>query len=345
MTSLAMSNQDRRAAAAGPAAPTVAVRLCGGLGNQLFQFAAGRSLAERWSAQLILDATVFFQAIERRKFALGAYPINAKVISDGYAYPPTRPVVTLPRPAGEDQRRISLVDRVLYKMGRSGDMVKGAMATAAHGLRRLTGQPAGLRVFVEKSFDYDAAFGQLRAQTYLEGYWQSERYFADVGDAVRRELTLPHAPNSENARWLARFRDANSVCVHARRGDYLTADHFSQHGICSPDYYAQAMRLMTERLDRPQFFVFSDDLAWCRQHVIGENVSFVDANPPDAANDELRLMAACRHHVIANSSLSWWGAWLARHDGQIVIGPDPWFSGRKETPDLFPASWIALPRG
>jgi hypothetical protein len=105
------------------------------------------------------------------------------------------------------------------------------------------------------------------------------------------------------------------------------------------------MRLIAECVEEAHFFVFSDDLAWSREHVTGENLSFVDANPVEAAHDELRLMASCRHHVIANSSLSWWGAWLAHHAGQIVVCPDPWFSARKQTPDLFPASWIALPRG
>jgi hypothetical protein len=335
---------DRCSPASLDKAPVVAARICGGLGNQLFQFAAARSLAARCGAQLILDATVFTLPHERRKFALGPYPISAKVISDGYAYPPTRPVVTLPRPPGEDAPRIGLVDRILYKIGRSGDMVKGAMSAAASGLRRLAGQPPGLRVFVEKSFDYDSAFTRLGARTYLEGYWQSERYFAEIGDTVRRELALPYAPNAANAQWLARVRESNAVCVHVRRGDYLLIDHFSQHGVCSPDYYARAMRLIAERVENPQFFVFSDDLEWCRRHITGANVSFVDANPADAAHDELKLMAACRHHVIANSSLSWWGAWLARHERQIVIGPDPWFSAVRKTPDLFPDGWIALPR-
>jgi hypothetical protein len=333
---------ERDSAVVRNAAPVVAVRLCGGLGNQLFQFAAGRSLAERCGAQLILDATVFTLPHERRTFALGVYPLDAKVTFDGYAYPPTWPVAKLPRPSGEDGN--GLVDRILHKMGRSGGMIKSATTTAARGLRRLAGQPPGLHVLVEKSFDYDSAFAQARGQTYLEGYWQSERYFVGVRDVIRRELTLPYAPNAANREWLARIDAANAVCVHVRRGDYLTVDHFAQHGVCSAAYFARAMRLVRERVENPTFFIFSDDLAWCRQHVAGANVAYVDANPPEAAHDELKLMSACRHHIIANSSLSWWGAWLARHDGQIVIGPDPWFSARKATPDLFPAEWLALPR-
>ncbi len=339
---LVRTDASRAAATAGP---VVAVRLCGGLGNQLFQFATGRGVAARCGAQLILDATVFTLPHERRKFALEHYPISATVVTDGYAYPPTRPLVTLPRPPEQDARTPSVVDRVLYKIGYGGELVKGAMEAAAVALRRMTGRPAGLRVFAERSFDYDPAVSRLGAETYLEGYWQSAKYFADVADTVRRELTLQHEPDAANAQWLTRIASANSVCVHVRRGDYLMVDHFAQHGVCSVDYYTTAMRLIAERTDNPRFFVFSDDLAWTREHITGENISYVDANSADAAHDELRLMAACRHHVIANSSLSWWGAWLAQHERQIVIGPDPWFSAVKKTPDLFPDGWIALPRG
>jgi hypothetical protein len=320
----------------------VAVRLCGGLGNQLFQYATGRSLAKRKRARLILDATAFTLPQQRRRFALAPLAIDAAVVFDGYAYPPTGPVVALPRPQYLQHRPGSLVDRVVARLGRS--KVEGAITAVAGALRSMTGGLPALRVFGEKSFDYDPAFTRLEAQTYLDGYWQSHRYFADAGDVIRRELTLAHEPNGANAEWLAGMRAGNSVCVHVRRGDYLMVDHFDQHGVCSPDYYARAMRLIAERIEAPEFFVFSDDLDWSRRHIRGQNVRFVDANSADAAQDELKLMASCRHHIIANSSLSWWGAWLARHDDQIVIGPDPWFSASKETPDLFPAGWLSLPR-
>jgi hypothetical protein len=330
---------------AGNRLPVVATRLCGGLGNQLFQFAAGLSLAQRCGARLILDATVFTLPEERRKFALTPYPISAEVVFDGYAYSPTRPIVLLPRPRGSKERPDGIIDRVAYRLGRSGFAIEGAFATVLRALHRVTGQPPGLRLFGEKTFDYDAAFVALGARTYLDGYWQSERYFSDVRGLIGRQLTLPYAPNAANASWLTRIAGANSICVHVRRGDYLMTDHLAQHGICAASYYERAMRTIAGSVENPQFFVFSDDLAWSREHILGPNVAFVDANPADAAHDELRLMAACRHHIIANSSLSWWGAWLARNDGQIVIAPDPWFSARKQTPDLFPRTWLALPRG
>ncbi|HUI96853.1 MAG TPA: alpha-1,2-fucosyltransferase [Xanthobacteraceae bacterium] len=333
----------RSSLARADAAPLVVSRLSGGLGNQLFQYAAGRSLARRSGARLILDATAFKLPQERRSFALDPYPIDAEVRLDGYAYEPVMPTVKFPRPADSRERPDSLLDAAMYRLARNG----GAADKIVKALWRLgerASGAAGLAVFAERAFDYDAAFERLGSRTYLVGYWQSPRYFADTRDLICRELALPYEPIGANAAWLARIAGKNSVCVHVRRGDYLRPEHFDQHGVCSEGYYARAMQAVGVRVDDPQFFVFSDDLAWCRAHIPGPNVAFVDANPVDAAHDELRLMAACRHHVIANSSLSWWGAWLGAHADQIVVAPDPWFSAGTKTPDLFPQTWIALPR-
>ena len=97
-------------------------------------------------------------------------------------------------------------------------------------------------------------------------------------------------------------------------------------------------------LTAPKLFVFSDDIPWCRSAFAGTDVAFVDVNGPDDAVDDLRLMAACRHHIIANSSLSWWGAWLAHHPEQVVIAPQPWLPGADSDRDLLPPHWIKLPK-
>jgi hypothetical protein len=307
--------------------PSVVTCLFGGLGNQMFQYAAGRSLAMRTGARLVLDATGFTLPQARRAYALEGYALAAEIRGDGYRYPPTQSAVRFPAPK-------------LYRwIDRAARLVRARNIP----IGRAAGENA-FSVFTERSFDFDPRFQNCGPQTYLVGYWQSERYFADIAHLIRRELTYRLEPDAPNAAWSARIRAANAICVHVRRADYLLPAHFRHHGLCSPDYYRRAMRLMRERVGHAQFFVFSDDWQWCREHLADADTVVVDANRPEAGQDELRLMAACRHHVIANSSLSWWAAWLAASAGQVVVAPVPWFTHRPETPDLFPAGWLTLPR-
>jgi len=136
-----------------------------------------------------------------------------------------------------------------------------------------------------------------------------------------------------------------SISLHIRRGDYVSNVYTnSVHGTCSLDYYQQAVTLLESKLNNPHFFIFSDDLAWAKEHLsFIENVTFVelDVNIPD--HDEMFLMSQCLHHIIANSSFSWWGAWLNKNLDKIVIAPKRWFIDETyNTSDLIPDAWIRL---
>ena len=297
----------------------VATQMLGGLGNQLFQYAAGRALAHRLGAPLVLDCTVISGAA--RRFVLDRYPIDAEIVRDAPGKPHRR-YFRLPGALG---RRLTdaFHDRVptTYRIG---------------GHR--------FKVFGEKQwFTYDPFFERLRGSIYLTGYWQSYRYFEDAADLIRAEIRPAWPLSDANRAWLARIEAANAVCLHVRRGDYL--DHRGESPLlCARSYYDAALAHVRRSLPDAQIFVFSDDIAWCRETFAAAGFSFVDSNGADDAADDLRLMAACRHHVIANSSLSWWGAWLARHPGQVVIAPQPWLPDVSSDRDLLPAHWIRLPR-
>jgi hypothetical protein len=304
----------------------VATHLLGGLGNQLFQYAAGRALADRLGARLVLDATAFRTGYCRRPFELDRYPIQAVVAWRGFRKGPRRGPVRLPDSAGPVERALRFAGSII---GRQGDLGPG--------------RPR-LDVLIQRGVDYDPRFGSITGSTYLAGYWQSYRYFESSAETIRRELLRPAPPPGANREWLSRIAATNAVCVHIRRGDYLLARELRVHGLCSPGYYEKAMRRMAERLQQAEFFLFSDDHQWCRENFDQTRVHLVDANGPDGAVEDLRLMAACRHHVIANSSLSWWAAWLADHPGQVAIAPEPWFAHLAATPDLLPKHWETLPR-
>lgn len=296
----------------------VVVQIAGGLGNQLFQYAAGRALAHRLGASLVLDCS---PRPIGRPFALDRFPIKARLIHDA--------------PASVRLHRF----RLPGKLGRR-------VTDACHDIFPKTARINGhrLRISYEKQpFTYDPQFERLSGSIYLVGWLQTYRYFKTVAGLIRADLQMAEPRSNANRQWLERIRHENSVCLHVRRGDYLEPYAQALFGLCAPSYYAAAAAMMRERLDRPRFFVFSNDLAWCRNHLPVTDLQFVDANSSDDPVDELQLMATCRHHIIANSSFSWWAAWLAARPDQTVIAPDPWFIDEPAN-GLIPDGWIRLPR-
>lgn len=140
------------------------------------------------------------------------------------------------------------------------------------------------------------------------------------------------------------MQQCESVSVHVRRGDYVTlASASAYHGLCTLDYYHRAIRHVAERVANPTLFVFSDDPEWTKANLHSPfPTHYVDHNPAGKAFQDLRLMSLCRHHILANSSFSWWGAWLSRSNGGLVIAPERWYAVNRPTPDLIPARWIRM---
>jgi hypothetical protein len=305
--------------------PFVLTYLYGGLGNQLFQYAAGRSLASRLGAKLILDAGSYRQPGQRRRYCLEPFAVAAEMVESG------RP----PYPSLDRDHDSPIADFRSW-VGDLASGILGAMGSPSHGGR------SALPIFRERTAAYDSRFATLRAPVALVGYWQSSRYFAPIGATIRDHCRSTGTTDGENTRWLKAIEQSDSVCIHVRRGDFLHAAE--RHRPPAMAYYERAMGQVRKRIANPRFFVFSDDWPWVRRHFTAGDLVLVDCNSPEAAAAELMLMAACRHHIIANSTLSWWGAWLAARPGQIVIAPDPWFHRGRPTPDLLPQEWIKISR-
>lgn len=283
----------------------VVVGLSGGLGNQMFQYAAGRSLAVRLDVPLVLDLS-WFGGQEARQFALSPFRIEAVQRSQCPWLPP---------------RGRALASRL-----------------SRRGLPRIMGVP----VWREPHFHYSSDFAALSRPVFLEGYWQSERYFREIRPLLVQEFALRDSLPPACAKLLEEISGCDAICVHVRRGDYLTNPVATKvHGTCSVDYYRDGIGELCQGLARPRCFVFSDDPAWVRTSLAFDcPMTVVDVNGPDDAHLDLVLMAACRHFLIANSSLSWWGAWLGNHAGKKVIAPARWFlTPDKDTRDLLPESW------
>jgi hypothetical protein len=292
----------------------VIVKLLGGLGNQMFQYATGRAVAQRLGVQLLLDVSAFVQ-YDLRRYELDEWAIRARVArSDELAQ------------VGVAANSTSWLSRIRMALGRNKHFLNG---------------------FMEASFAYDPGILHVTAPVYLDGYWQSDRYFLEIAEALRQEFVLKHPLDGNNQRMAARIRDsgAQAVSLHIRRGDYVSNPHTAQyHGICSLEYYRAAANHVATRVSDSHFFVFSDDLAWVSENLrLDYAMTLVDVNGADRGVWDMALMKACRHHVIANSSFSWWGAWLNPHADKIVVAPKRWFSGTShDTSDLIPASWIRI---
>ena len=280
----------------------IIVQLKGGLGNQLFQYAAGRRLSLTLGVPLNLDIS-FYKRHKQRVYELDEFCIEA-----GIATP--------------------------WEVARW----RGPRL-----LTRIT-QPLGLlpRLVMEKSFAFDPDILLLQEDRYLEGYWQSYRYCADIAPQIRSELAVRTPPPAADRTLLERMSRCDSVCLHVRRGDYASNPTTQQvHGLCSADYYQRAVEKIAAQLRAPELFVFSDDMPWVKQHCRFElPTTHVEHHGVDSAPLELRLMAGCRHFVIANSSLSWWAAWLSANENPIVYAPRRWLADPTiNTADLTPPAW------
>jgi Glycosyl transferase family 11. len=183
---------------------------------------------------------------------------------------------------------------------------------------------------------------------YLVGNWQSEKYFADYADTIREDLTLRMPPAGRNAAAAERISAIQSVAVHVRRGDYVSRPVTNRfHGTCGLDYYERAVAFLEDAYPDLRYYVFTDDPEWVRARMC-LSVPFLvcDRNRPSEAHLDLYLMSLCRFHVIANSTFSWWGAWLSTRPDKQVVAPHRWFAGadpaRYPTDDLIPSSWRVM---
>lgn len=281
----------------------VVTRLEGGLGHQLFQYAAGRRLALARGVPLLIDRSAV--GGDSRPYALDPFDIAAR------AAPP------------------------------------GARAEfEAHTLTgRLIDRLRGRRLARERSPRFDPAILDLPGRAYLDGDWQSEQYFADAADTIRGDLRWQTAPGSWSGDLLARIESGNAVSVHVRRGDRVSDPRLARlYGTCPMPYYRRAWRLIRERVPDPWFVVFADDPAWARaQLTFLDPVKFVSDPGHRPDHDDLWLMTQCRHHVIANSAFSWWGAWLSTAADKVVVAPDRWFADPAyDGRDVVPPAWARV---
>lgn len=180
---------------------------------------------------------------------------------------------------------------------------------------------------------------------YFKGFYQSEKYFEEVKEDVRKLFTFDlKKANVKSLQVMQQILyEDNSVSLHVRRGDYLNLKHWDSIGcVCQLPYYRNALLKIKSMVSEPVFYVFSDDIEWVKQNLDLDNAIYVDWNNGRDSWQDMMLMSCCRNHIICNSTFSWWGAWLNPHDDKIVIAPEQW-SKNIESNTVVPQSWIKVP--
>ena len=286
----------------------IVTRIIGGLGNQMFQYAAARSLALAHGCQLKLDISGFADYRLHNGYELDLFNIKAEIAS----------LEEVSQLVGMQPRLARFVHKQL------------GLGKSTH--------------FVERDFSFDSHFFRIKPPVYLDGYWQSYKYLEPVAAQIRGELTPKKPLADQNLKIAEQITKVNSISIHIRRGDYVANQATNKvHGFVGTEYYKKAIQSILDRVSSPYFFVFSDDLAWARNNLgLVDNVTFVDHNTGVGSYEDMRLMSLCQHHIIANSSFSWWGAWLNTNPSKIVVAPRKWFANGRNVTDLFPLNWIVM---
>lgn len=288
------------------------VNIIGGLGNQMFQYALALALRERYvEEKILIDISGF-----------NGYPLH-----NGYEL---KIIFNVDIPEASIKQQLSVCYPLRnYRMWQFG--------------RKLLPKRKSIIIEnIDKQFDKSVL--DRNSSAYYLGYWQTEKYFFDIRETVLNAFTFPSIDvDTANFNLIGYIRDKVTVSVHVRRGDYLKINN--AQGICTIDYYQKAITKIKKSVNPDIFLIFSDDIDWCQQN-LGDlfnptETIYVDWNKGENSYRDMQIMSLCKHNVIANSSFSWWGAWLNRNPSKIVVSPSVWMNGGG-LHDIIPENWIKV---
>jgi hypothetical protein len=290
----------------------ISIRLKGGMGNQMFQYALGLKMADALQTELQLDLS---SLLDRSKgdFVYRDYDLCIFNVNDSFVINPSF-LRTIYRP------KLSIITKIIRKyLNKKNNLIK------------------------EKQFQYDEELVQDNQQNNVyEGWFQSYRYFEGIEDKVKQKFTFktPILPYSQPL--LKRISSTNAICLNVRRTDFLKVDTLNT---TNKDYFLNAAKHLSELVENPHFFIFSDDVEWCRENIILDHpTEIVDhSHKGERFGNYMQLMKACKHYIIPNSSFAWWAVWLNENPKKYVVAPKKWFNDDTiNTSDLVPKEWIRM---
>ena len=288
----------------------ITTKLAGGLGNQMFQYAIGRCLSQKYNTELALDLSFLLNRSYGNRFVYRDYYLNMFTVS---------------------------VDKLIENLSLRKSVEKKIAERYRINLN-------GIRV--ESQFHYDESNLNCGQDCYLSGYWQSPKYFSDIAETIRKDFTFVNSVRPTSRELMEHIKGSNAVCLNVRRTDYVGN---SLHEVCDINYYHNALELLAKQIGNRKVFVFSDDIDWCIRNlrIPGDHV-FVNhehAHATDFRNFDayLYMMSHCKHYIIPNSTFAWWAVWLNRSSEKIVIAPKRWFNDAKiNAEDLYDPGWLRL---
>ena len=282
----------------------VFVRLEGRLGNQLFQYAAARAVAIKNNSELLLDTRETTEVGGKWQYSLKHFNINARIA----------------KPCELPPHRSKKIRNKLWRL--YGKKIKH-LREQGHNIL------------------HNEKILSANSNCYLEGYFQSEKYFFDIKHILRQELVFTSPPLQHNVIMLKQIVTQNAISLHIRRGDYLAPFWSSYFAKCGNNYYDAAITHIAKHVKSPIFYIFSDDPKWVKDNMQLEYPMIIsENNQNELAYEDLRLMSSCKHNIIANSTYSWWGAYINSNPNKIVIAPQSWYSSNgADNPDIVPQSW------
>lgn len=207
-------------------------------------------------------------------------------------------------------------------------------------LRRIL-QLKGAYYEEKEEFSFDQDIFSDPSSYLFWGYWQNENYFKDIECEIKKVFSFNHVLDKQNQDLLKKIAQIESVSIHIRRGDYIGHDLLG--GICTPVYYQNAINLIKQKVSNPVFFIFSNEIDWCKDNLDIADATYIYGNTGHESYKDMLLMSACKHNIIANSSFSWWGAWLNANAKKIIIAPKKWTNNSKQTDyGICPNNWIKI---
>ena len=283
---------------------TIKIKLSGGLGNQMFQFATGYAVAKKNKVRLSLDLKY----------------INKRQLFNGFELENVFNIYS----------KISFLNKQLNYKSFNFSVILNIFEKSFYN-------------FNEPHYHYSKKILDLPKHSFLDGYWQSELYFKDYANEIREIYSFSPNLNKENNLIINDINNNNSISIHVRRGDFLLKQN-NNHDTNLKEYYLKAINDSSKFFKNPKFFIFTDDPSWVSENfILNHSYNVVDINHGSKSFLDMYLMSLCQINIIANSSFSWWGAWLNNNKDKIIYAPKNWFNDKLIcTDDLFPKSWIVI---